>query len=343
MKIPVYSPTIRRKEMDAVLTCMVSEKIGPGEMNTRLVQLIRETMSVDGAMAVRSPALALFYALKALALEPESAVMISALAPKWHYQALVHFGYKPIVLDVDQDSALVTAQAVEEAMKSGGRVLLLHEPLGLIPNMAAFVALNVPIIEDISQSFGASFSEQKAGLFGVFSILGLEAHDALTSGGGAVLLAPTRREGIVLRKMAESASSVDLLPDINSALGFVQIKEWGKNNETRVELKELFLKSFLRSSHHKILVAPEGVEPSISFFPVVLSSGAKEVKQYGNKKEVEIIFAFEDSVLALLSEEETASYINAKSLFLRCVLFPIYPRLGKANATKIIKVLATLP
>jgi dTDP-4-amino-4,6-dideoxygalactose transaminase len=30
MKIEIYSPTIRRKEMDAVLTAMVEEKIGPG-------------------------------------------------------------------------------------------------------------------------------------------------------------------------------------------------------------------------------------------------------------------------------------------------------------------------
>ena len=33
--IQTYSSTIRRKEMDAVLTCMVDEKIGPGELNAR--------------------------------------------------------------------------------------------------------------------------------------------------------------------------------------------------------------------------------------------------------------------------------------------------------------------
>ena len=42
MKIEAYSPTIRRREMDAVLTCLVSEKIGPGEMNTKFGQLLKE-------------------------------------------------------------------------------------------------------------------------------------------------------------------------------------------------------------------------------------------------------------------------------------------------------------
>jgi len=54
MKIEIYSPTIRRKEMDSVLTAMVEEKIGPGER------------SFDYALALRSPAVALHTAIKAL-------------------------------------------------------------------------------------------------------------------------------------------------------------------------------------------------------------------------------------------------------------------------------------
>ena len=59
MKIQPFSSTIRRREMDAVLTCMVEEKIGPGESNQRLIQLCKEYFNVDGAVAVRSPAIAL--------------------------------------------------------------------------------------------------------------------------------------------------------------------------------------------------------------------------------------------------------------------------------------------
>ena len=40
--IQTYSTTIRRKEMDAVLTCMVDEKIGPGELNLRFLSSVKE-------------------------------------------------------------------------------------------------------------------------------------------------------------------------------------------------------------------------------------------------------------------------------------------------------------
>ena len=49
--IQTYSTTIRRKEMDAVLTCMVDEKIGPGELNTRLIQQVKEFIKCDGCVA----------------------------------------------------------------------------------------------------------------------------------------------------------------------------------------------------------------------------------------------------------------------------------------------------
>ena len=116
--IQTYSSTIRRREMDAVLTCMVDEKIGPGEMTRRLVQSVKEFFSVDGAFAFRSPAIALKYVFKAFGLEPGTGVIISALAPLWQLQAVEELGYKPIIVDVSPDTACVTVEVLEEGRRS---------------------------------------------------------------------------------------------------------------------------------------------------------------------------------------------------------------------------------
>ena len=138
--IQTYSPTIRRKEMEAVLTCMVDEKIGPGEMNARFLQTAKELIGYDGAVALRSPALALRYALEAIQLPKEDAVMISALAPSWQILTLERLGYKVIVLDVVEETGLVTVEAVEEGMKNGGRLLILAESMGVLPDIKSFLA-----------------------------------------------------------------------------------------------------------------------------------------------------------------------------------------------------------
>ena len=341
MKLPVYSSTIRRKEMDAVLTCMVSEKIGPGEMNSKLVQLVRETFVVEGAAAFRSASIALSYAFRALDLPAGSGVIISALAPAWHQQSLVQLGFQPVIVDVDPETALVSVSAVEEGIQKGGRLILLHETLGFLPDMEKLLALNIPVIEDISQSAGSTLGEKQAGQFGVFSILGLEERDILTGGGGAVLIAPARRESVVLKKFAEEAPLTDILPDLNSALAFVQLKESARNAELRKEISAAYVRSLLQGRHKTISQGGEGAASSYSF-PVVLSSGLKEVKQYVNRKEIEIENAFAGSVAEKLGDS-LEGCINAKSLLMRCVLFPLYPRLGSGNIAKVAKILATLP
>ena len=169
--------------MDAVLTCMVAEKIGPGEINQKLVQLVKETFPTEGAGAFRSTSIALQYALSALDFQKGSGIIISALAPAWHYQAVVQLGYLPVIVDVDPDTALISINAIEDAIAKGGRLILLHETLGFIPDMQAILAFNLPVIEDISQSVGSELAEKKAGQFGLFSILGLEEKDLLTAGG----------------------------------------------------------------------------------------------------------------------------------------------------------------
>ncbi len=341
MKIPVYSSTIRRREMDAVLTCMVSEKIGPGEMNLKLVNQVREQFAFDGALALRSPALALKYALTALDVSPGSAIIISALAPAWQYQALIEFGFVPSIVDVHPDTGQMDIVHCEAAVKSGGRVIVLHEALGHIPDLASFLSLGVPLIEDISLSVGAQYQEKLAGHVGVYAILGLEEGDLLTAGGGAVLVSSQKRESVVLRTLAEKAPRTDILADINAALAWVQLKEMPKNTLLRRELSQNFIRSLMQGRHKTVIELSEGSSSCWSF-PVILSSGLKEVKQYVNRKEIEITCAFTGSVTEHLGDT-LEGCITAKSLLMRCVLFPLYPRLGASNAARIAKVLATLP
>lgn len=354
--IQTYSTTIRRKEMDAVLTCMVDEKIGPGELNVRLIQTIKEFIKIDGAVALRSPAIALKYALVSLDLEPASKIMISALAPAWQYQTVVSLGYQPLVLDVEEASGLVNAKIVEEGIKDGGKLLILYEGEGIVPDMDSIFALGVPIIEDISQSAGSYYSsktdenhdsaefgvnKKACGTFGVYTILGMEERDVITAGGGAVLMAAGRREWIVLKKWVDQAPLTDLLPDINCALAWVQVKEFSRNEKTRKEIYSMFFQACM-IGHHKTYAREMEDGSTMCSFPLILSSPFKDVKQYAAKKDVEIQLAYENSVIAL-REELSEKCIHAKSLYLRCVHIPLYPRLMHSEIAKIVKVLNSLP
>jgi len=340
MKIESYSPTIRRKEMDAVLTAMVQERIGPGEQSTRLIQVAKEYIGYDYCLALRSPATALTIALQALDLEQGSAVLISSLSPHYYYQVLKDMGLQPIFIDVDESSLAVTPETLSRAVSANVRAIVLHHTLGFVPDVPALLEMNLPIIEDCSRSYGAHWADKRAGSFGLFTILGLEEHDILTAGGGALLFAQSRREGSVLRRFADLPPEYRL-PDLNSALALVQFKEAERNFQKRKEIASIYLQSAMRIRHKRPAQLGE-CEYNNFAFPLILETGFKDVAAYASKKEVEVENAFANTVVSRFPEDARECPI-ANSLALRTAIFPLYPRLGKSQIAKISKVIATLP
>lgn len=368
--IHTYSPTIRRREMEAVLTCMVDEKIGPGDMNLKLIQTAKELIGFDGAVALRSPAIAFEYILKALDFSKDDSIIFSALAPSYQVLSVEKLGFKTLFADVCEDTGLMSIESVQECIKNGGRLLILSESMGILPNIKSYLELGIPIVEDISHSALSSYpfeeadvtkkstqkksntEEQKteeteevlgrkAGMYGVYSILGMEENDIITSGGGALLIAPNRKEWTVLKHIAEESPFTDVMTDMNAALAYVELKEFARNEKIRQNLFTLYSRAIM-NGRHKTYIRPDARGSTIYSFPLVLNSGFKDAKAYAQKKNIEIRQAYENSIIAKRQQEISKNCICANSLFLRCAVFPLYPRLGQKDVEQIIKVLSTL-
>ncbi|GHT97135.1 aminotransferase [Spirochaetia bacterium] len=349
MKIEVYSPTIRRKEMDAVLTAMVEDRIGPGEQGRLLVQTAKESLGFDYCLTLRSPATALFLALKALQLEDGKGVIVSALSPRYYAQVIEDLRLKPVYCDVSGASACIDQETIKAAISTHAdvdvRCIALHHTLGFLPDMPALIEMGLSVIDDCSRSYGSLPVEGS----GVFSILGLEERDMLTAGGGALLYAANRRDGAVLRTFGEIPPEYSL-PDMNAAMAVIQFKEAAKNLEKRKEIAQVYTQSALRTRHKRFILRDDGDagtdQQTAAYnnyaFPLILETGMKDVKAYAKRYEIAVESAFDDTLIAagiVPSELCPESY----SLSLRTALFPLYPRLGSAEIEKVAKLIVTLP
>ncbi|MDR3139487.1 MAG: DegT/DnrJ/EryC1/StrS family aminotransferase [Treponema sp.] len=345
MKIEVYSPTIRRKEMDAVLTALVEDKIGPGEQTRLLIQIAKERLEFDYCLALRSPAIALYRALKICDLKDGQGVLISALSPRYYLQVIEDLRLKPVYCDVPAFSACISRETAEAALAANAgeadvRCIVVHHTLGFLPDMAALVELGFPVIEDCSQSYGTQTEDRKPGSFGVYTLLGLEERDMLTAGGGALLYAFNRRDASVLRNAGELPSEYNL-PDMNAAMAVVQFRESAKNMEKRREIAQAYTQAALRS-RHKRFVQRDDVDYNHYAFPLILETGVKDVKAYAKRKDIAVESAFEDTLMGS-GRVTPALCPESYSLSLRTVLFPLYPRLGAAEAEKVAKLIVTIP
>ena len=360
--------------MDAVLTTMVEDRVGPGEHTRFLIHTAKEIFGYDYCIALRSPAFALQLALEAFLLkdlsEPKAdatedalqkertvyagmtrdtgdenvpkgrGVIISALSPLYYERVIRSLGLIPMYCDTANDSPLMAGDKISALMEAKPLCIIFHYTLGYLPEAEMLSDLGIPVIEDCSQSAGTVLGEKRAGSFGTLSILGLEEKDMITAGGGALLFATNRRDAAVLRSLGELPPEY-LLPDLNAAMAAVQLREGEKNLARRRELAQIYVQSSLQTRHKRFREA-ESMEYNNYAFSLILTSGAKDVKAYAKRKEIAVEEAF-DTTLVGSGAIPSAQCPCASSLALRTMLFPLYPRLGAQAADRVAKLIMALP
>lgn len=341
MDIPAKSSYVRRKDMDSVLNCLVSDSLAPGAFLERFLKAAKERFGFDYGLATRSPIEALSAACACLDLKAGDGFALSAFSPAWVFRAVEALSLSPVWLDVDPASACLGPDARERCAHGSAKALFLAEPWGILPDPALVQEIGLPVIEDASTSVGARVGEFAAGSLGAFTIVGMEHASAFTSGGGALLFAHARREAQVLRNVTEGLLPEERLSDMNAALALSQLRDLDKFLEKRRELFGVYEQSLARSHKRALAQAADG-EPSRFGCVVVLESGVKDVRAYAKKKDVETVMAFEDSCMGRAFVPDGSCPV-ASSLLNRAIAFPLHPRIGKSGAQRIAKVLATLP
>lgn len=324
--------------MDTVLSCLVTDSVGPGEYTEKFVKNARDVFGFDSAVAVRSPYIALSLALERLGLPKEAAVGLSPLAPAYQAGLVSNMGYRPVFIDHDADTALPKIDMIKA---QDCVAYILFEPFGMLPDKSLLDELGIPVIEDASQSLDAQRDGFKAGTFGNFAVYGLEQGSPVTSGGGALLFTANKRDSIVLKNSAEDLSGELILTDYNAALGLAQLRSLDRSKERRRELEAKFRMELARTRHHGFNQAGEGTGGLWSF-PVVLESGMRDAILHAKKNGIEAAPAFEGSSVMYQGFSESLCP-GARSLAMRCLLFPLHEKISLKDAGTIAKVLATLP
>ena len=339
--IPVFRPSIKRKDMDAVLSCLVSDRIGHGQAAKRLASEVADYIGLAGGIAFREYSRAIHTVFDLMEVTAGAKVVLSPLSPSVYLDVIISRGLIPLYVDTDPRSGCLSVEEVEKAKSQDPALLLVAHPIGFIADMDGLAELEIPIVEDISTSLGGTTGTRRCGTYGQYSILRLEEEDVVTTGGGALVLAAGKKELSSLRKSVEGIPPSCFLPDMNAALGLVQIAAIEQFILRRKDLAQLYAQALAKSRHTSLVQNGESDNTWYSF-PVFLEGGVKEIVQYARRKGVETIPAFQDTITGRMDFTDLP-FPNARALFLRCLLFPLYPSLGKQNSTIVSKVLATLP
>ncbi|NLZ76954.1 MAG: DegT/DnrJ/EryC1/StrS aminotransferase family protein [Spirochaetales bacterium] len=340
--IPFHKPTLRRKDMDAVLQTMVDERIGPGERKTLFLKEFRERIGFRYGVALRTIVDALTYALKILDLPEGCPIGASVLAPSFYLDVARALGHELLLGDIDKEHGCLDIEEAQRLVQNGCKALLLHEPVCQIPVGVEYRDLGVPVIEDISQSLGSSFEDRRAGSWGDLVICSFEEDGVVSCGGGAALVFNERERLTAVDELLLNTGSYVELPDMNAALGLIQLAALDEHLHRRGELYSLYSKSLMKTHHRLFGIGHIDFEPNGYGFCTTLDSKAEDVIAFAKKYEVSAKRTFADS-LAQDHQEEFETYPVALPAFHRSISLPIYPFLSQSDLQVILKVAAHLP
>jgi perosamine synthetase len=328
--------------MGSVLSCIVSDRLGPGEISRDFISRLAHELGAAGGATVHHAYLAYTLAFETLGLAAGDPVILSALGPALWVRAARDRGLVPLLADVEAESGCIEPREVERLLPRGPRAVVASHTLGNLADVAAVKAFGIPVIEDASQGLGGKAGETPCGGTGDVCLLSLAPEDIITCGGGAAVLARSRALAAQLKRAAELSPVYASLPDMNAALGISQVAALERFVSARREIAAAYTQALLKSRHKGLMSRQETAEPVLASFPVALQGGMKEVRQYALKRGVETLPAFSE---AAISREDAADEPcpNARSLMPRCLLFPLYPMLGRKDVETVCKVLTTLP
>ena len=350
--IRFFKPTLRRKDMDAVLQTMVDEKIGPGERRKEFLKQLAAFLNLKDGITNRSYPEALMLALKSAGVKAGDKIIASVLSPEIYKTAAEALGAELLLADVSAETGCLSEESISRAFEKGGSAILLHEPVCQLPSGLENIRdLGLPVIEDVTQSFGSRIEEGSEedktlilapGMTGDIVVCAFEEDCIISTGGGAAVLSKSEERIDALKKLASAWSPYNDLPDMNAALGIIQLSSLDSLLARRNELYKMFMQSVMKTENKIFGLKSVDFLSNGYVFPVVVNSKPDDCIAFAKKYSVSCKRTFTKSV-GIHYQDRFDLYPNAIPALNRGLSFPLYPFLQQKETEALNKVLSHLP
>jgi perosamine synthetase len=246
MKIKIAHPMIGDEEKKAVLEVLDSGHLAQGGRVKAFEESFAKYCGVKHAIATSSGTSALYTILHAHGIGAGDEVITSAFTFAASANSILYTGARPVFVDIDPATFNIQAGLIEKAITSRTRAILPVHLFGMSCAMDAIMSIaqrhHLVVIEDASQSHGATYKEGIVGSFGdgAFS---LYATKNMTSAEGGMITTNSdvtaekcrmfRQHGMRQQYLHEEFGFNFCMSDVHAAIGLSQLKKLDPLNAVR--------------------------------------------------------------------------------------------------------------
>jgi len=222
--IPIFKPHLYQESKDLAKQAIDAGDIAQGPNIKLFEKEFASYCSRKYGVTCSNGTTALYLAIKALNLPKGSQVVLPSMTIVSCLTAIVENGLEPIFCDIDPITYNIDFTSLESKITSKTTGILIVNTYGLVVDTEKLLNLrekypHIKVIEDASESHGASHKGVKAGTLGDISIFSFYTNKIVTTGEGGMILTnsvETYNKLLQLRNL----NFIDRKKYIHSDIGF---------------------------------------------------------------------------------------------------------------------------
>ena len=267
--LPFSKPSISEEEIAAVVSVLKSGWITTGPKAAQFEADFRECMGAKCAVAMTSETSVMMALAHAVGLKDGDEI----ITPSMTWVSMVNvaelFGAKPVFVDCDRDTLMISPEAVEAAITERTRLIVpVHfagAPFDVDGMREVAERHGVMFVEDAAHALGAQYKGRKIGASGT-AMFSFHPIKNITTGEGGMFASDDTALAERLRSLKFHGLGVDAydrqthgrapqaqviepgfkfnLPDMQAALGIGQLKRLDAMNARRAEIAAMYDAAF---------------------------------------------------------------------------------------------------
>ena len=244
-----------------------------GPFVTEFEEKFAQYIGSERAVSTQSGTAALHMALYELGIGKGDEVIVPAFTFIATINPVLYVGAKPVIIDMDPVTWNIDPHEIKKAITEKTRAIIPVHVYGSVCNMEEIMEIaqenNLFVIEDATESLGATYKNRHTGTFGDFGFFSFNGNKLITTGGGGMIVSndPEKIEHIkFLVNQARDASKGYYHPElgfnyrmtnIEASLGLAQLERIGQFLEKKSSFRKIYQEEFKYIPFIKFQQAPD--------------------------------------------------------------------------------------
>ena len=299
--IPLSVPNFSGREAELVQQCLDSGWVSTaGPWVSEFEQKFAARIGVAHAVACVNGTSALHLILHAWGIGPGECVLVSDLTFIASANAIRYTGARPIFIDADESRWQMNPERVRDflvghteqingicRLKSSGErvaaimpVHILGVPVDMDPVLELADEFDLPVVEDATESLGATYKDQAVGTIGAASAFSFNGNKLITTGGGGMVCTNDGDLAAKVRHLSTQAKQDALefihdevgfnyrLTSVQAAMGIGQLEQLDKFLARKSAVAEKYRAAFAGLAGFETLPEPEDSESARWLFTI---------------------------------------------------------------------------